>query len=177
LDQLGRVIASHGWAVVAVEPSRHDDGWAYTVGLSEGFGHPEIIVRGASPPMALDLVDQIAELVSAGHQFTPGDTIDLDGPVIARVGLIDVDLSHVPGGRFDAWFSYYARIGHAPPFSALQVLLPDGQHCCHHQVAVGRLDVPPSSLDGYSGNRATRRARQRSIDRVMRARRPPGRKR
>ncbi|MGD9796026.1 MAG: DUF4262 domain-containing protein [Acidimicrobiia bacterium] len=176
-DRLGQAIASHGWAVVAVEPSRHDDGWGYTVGLCEGFGHPEIIVRGASPPMAGRLLNQIGALVSTGHQFTSGDAIDLDGPVSGHVGLISVDPAHVSAGRFDAWFGYYARVGYAPRFSALQVMLPDGEHCWQHQVEVGRLDVPPSSLDGYSGNRTVRRARQRAIDRSTRKRRPPGRKR
>ena len=34
-----------GWVWTGVEPEGSNPGWVYTVGLSESFGHPDILIR------------------------------------------------------------------------------------------------------------------------------------
>ena len=50
-DQIARwlelTILTHGWAVQGVEPTSPDDqsgGWAYTVGATESYGIPELVI-------------------------------------------------------------------------------------------------------------------------------------
>jgi len=42
------VIDECGWAVSGVEASATNPGWLYTVGLPARFGHPELVIAGAS---------------------------------------------------------------------------------------------------------------------------------
>lgn len=55
LDQIERRIEEHGWAVINAVFDRGV--LAYTVGLEETLGHPEIVIAGLEPHSATALAD------------------------------------------------------------------------------------------------------------------------
>jgi hypothetical protein len=94
------------WRVV------REAGWAYSLGLWRGFGHPEIAIFGWAP-RRWGLVNVVAELVSAGVVLRPGSRVDdvlLGGAVEVR--------------RIDgSWFDLLFGDRESPEF--LQVVWPD----------------------------------------------------
>jgi len=113
-------IARAGWAVTGVEDDHVVD-WAYTVGLVDGFNHPELIVVGMGPG-ALRTLDEIGERVRAGERFGPMSVVEIGehlfpfGPV--DPGQFDTEV-------FNGWTSYYGNHmrEYVPPV-ALQVFPP-----------------------------------------------------
>ena len=60
-------IRVHGWLMAVVED---DDGpgWTYTVGLTESFGHPELLCVGVEADVQQTLVQSMAdEIAESGH--------------------------------------------------------------------------------------------------------------
>jgi Domain of unknown function (DUF4262) len=87
-------------------------GWAYSLGLWRGFGHPEVAIFGWAP-RRWGLVNVVAELVSAGVRLAPGSRVDdvlLGGAVEVR--RID-----------DSWLDLLFAQRESPEF--LQVVWPD----------------------------------------------------
>ena len=58
-------IELHGFFMQGVEPDPPHPGWAYTIGLSDGFGHPEFVVVGQSMNEAAHILDGLACTVMA----------------------------------------------------------------------------------------------------------------
>jgi len=118
------IIARHGWFIQYVEASTVARSWAYTVGLSAGFGHPELIVVGVTATKAARVLNRLGDMVRDGDKLGPG------------VGLVDtnrkhthfsvVHPTHFQRGVFAAWTDYYGCLG--PPYpaaAALEVVLPN----------------------------------------------------
>lgn len=98
-EQLDRAldlaIRVHGWSLTLV--GDHDDdptSWGYTIGLSESFGHPDLIAFGASPRRLDRLLRPLARCVAATgslpacierHGIAIGAPRDgeVDGPTVA----------------------------------------------------------------------------------------------
>ncbi len=118
-------IERHGWAIVAVgSPYDRDPPWAYTVGLSARYDHPEFVITGTLGCGAL--FNQLGAAVRAGERFLPGcSEVDVLG-IRARIGSVHPD--EWLSGRFAAWVDYYGALGppHPEP-SAVQVIWPDEQ--------------------------------------------------
>lgn len=170
---IGRHIDRHGWAVQHVEADPPNLPWAYTIGLTEQFDHPELVVLGLAPVPAAHLLNAMGLVVAVEHRFddTAEAYVDLDDESEVLVGLRPVHPKHVVNGLVAAWTDYYR---HAPgprrPLpSVLQVVLPDRDHCAVHQRTQPLLDDPTSRLMTPVLNRASRRAAQREN------RRRPGR--
>ena len=47
-----RIIDRYGWFIQYVEGAPVTRAWAYTIGLSAGFEHPELIITGVKPETA-----------------------------------------------------------------------------------------------------------------------------
>lgn len=62
-------IAEHGWHVALVPPERETPGWAHTIGLVEGFEHPEILVFGTELQLLHRLLNQLGARIHAGDRF------------------------------------------------------------------------------------------------------------
>ncbi|OLT10368.1 hypothetical protein BJF78_29125 [Pseudonocardia sp. CNS-139] len=67
-------IRHHGWALQAVLGDDDGPPFVYTVGLS-GFGHPELILFATTQATAATVLNDLAELVRAGHALRPGDRV------------------------------------------------------------------------------------------------------
>ncbi|MFN2556233.1 MAG: DUF4262 domain-containing protein, partial [Nitriliruptorales bacterium] len=118
-------IERHGWAIVAVgSPYDRDAPWAYTIGLSAGYDHPEFVITGALDCGAV--FNELAAAVTAGKRFLPGlPDIEVLG-IRARIGEVHPD--EWSSGRLAAWVDYYGALGPPRPEpAAVQVIWPDEQ--------------------------------------------------
>ncbi|MGI9004114.1 MAG: DUF4262 domain-containing protein [Pseudonocardia sp.] len=98
-------IRRYGWALQAVLGDEESPPFAYTVGLS-GFDHPELILFAAAQATAATVLNDLGELVRAGHALTAGETVALrsgtvhllEFPESAAWLLAANDLYRAPGG-------------------------------------------------------------------------------
>lgn len=154
-------IDRYGWAVIAVEASHDTPNWSYTVGLSDGFGHPELVVVGLQPYDAQRLLNLIGGHVRRGERFDAGTRLAVPQAGV-EVHLGEVHPAQWEHGVFAMWEGYYEALGPPhPDEQAIQVLLPTGSgggrpHMRH------LLSRPDDVLHQPRPNRAQRRARLHS---------------
>jgi len=163
LFDLHAAVTRHGWGLQAVEGHDPPDlDWVYSVGLAGGFGHPELVVMSGQVQQDARLLNELGEMVRSGRRFEVGDAVPLSGGL---VGIGAVHPVHIANGLVAVWQEYYEALGPpVPALRALQVVLPDGGACHHHQVSVPLLVDPTAGLVGRpraGPNRAERRARAR----------------
>jgi hypothetical protein len=74
-DDDERAILGHvdrvGWAVVTIAEDDEGPGFAFTVGLYETYGHPEVILVGQKPQAQHSLLNGIGFQVKGGTRFDP----------------------------------------------------------------------------------------------------------
>lgn len=131
-------VAKLGWANQLVEEGASDTEppFAYTVGLTQRFDHPELIVVGLKPDSMQFVLNQCADRVKNGTRLKAGARLDevIDGFQV-EVRTLDPSLLHFLG---------YARWFHGDrPFEALQILWPDRE---------GRFPGDPA-MDGWAAAR------------------------
>jgi hypothetical protein len=134
-------IERHGFFMQGVEADLLHPGWTYTIGLSDGYGHPEFVVMG--PPMteAARILDGLARTVMAGtDRYRAGETTSL--PHGKSGELVQVKQQHFRRGLLAMWDDYYAGLGRRVPRRALQVVEIDKRYCKCHQPKTLRLDDP-----------------------------------
>src|SRR5262245_64150240 len=68
-----RDILEYGCQVIAVQPSKYNPDFAYTVGLYLNFLQPEILVMGVSSQASHKALNQICREAAAGTVFHVGD--------------------------------------------------------------------------------------------------------
>jgi hypothetical protein len=114
-------IAVHGWAIAGVEDETIT-GWAYTMGLVDGFDHPELIVVGMGLNGAKRLLNELGTMVRDGWRLTEdsvpevGDHLFSLGPVDA--GQFDLEIFNIWTDFYERWRDEYV------PRLALQVFPP-----------------------------------------------------
>lgn len=69
-------IARHGWHVVIVPPEDDAPGWAHSIGLTERWDHPELLVFGSAPQQLGALVNALGQRVRSGHAFVAGEELE-----------------------------------------------------------------------------------------------------
>lgn len=133
--EMGLRIAERGWGVVAVEgDGRRWGPWAYTVGLSDAFGHPELVVADVELSGAYRVLDVFAQAVHDEDEwFISGDVIDFGADDEATIRVAAVHASHLRTELFSGWHAYYRDLGPpAPDLRALQLVLSDEWFCHVH---------------------------------------------
>ena len=146
-----RGIEQYGWYITGVEDGP-GLGWAYTIGLLEGFDHPELIVAGLGWPESGHLLNQLGDRVAAGRLLYPGladETIEgIDFGVVAPD-------QWKAQSTFAGWLGYYEWRGGMPadPF-AVQVFVSGAP-----ATRLVELDDPGSDISGMrTVNRPPRRS-------------------
>jgi len=122
-----RVVADvqrHGWHVVLIPEEDGMPGWAFTVGLSKTFGHPEVIVFGLHQEVAHFVLNDVGERVRAGLKIVDGTR--------AEELLEGVTCAFRPVARcWHRWFlgmaSWFNGGNHR--YSVFQCLWPDRAGC------------------------------------------------
>ena len=118
------MIETNGWALepvaadVDVDPPRA--GYAYTIGMPESHGFPDITVFGLAPVAVKGLIDLVVE------QLANGVDIPVNTPLI---GLLDNELrcvfADVDMTRHAELFSTAAKWYRGRSFSMVQLVWPD----------------------------------------------------
>ncbi|MGB3772478.1 MAG: DUF4262 domain-containing protein [Rhodococcus sp. (in: high G+C Gram-positive bacteria)] len=115
VPDIERQIAHHGWAVTAVAGSGHDSPeFAYSTGLT-AKRLPELLVYGLPVHLASNLIDDVADHLTAGLAVSPGMTLaSASGhePDIAVIEAIDTSDMWATGALYT-------------DFTALQLVWPD----------------------------------------------------
>ena len=154
-------IAERGWDVIAVEGDGPRGGpWAYTVGLCDGFGHPELVIADVDLRGAVGLLDVFAQAVHDEEKwFCSGDVIEVDDGEGRTVRLAAVHPSHHRSDLLNGWHAYYRDLGlPVPRLRALQLVLSDEWFCQHHGHAQRDLSRP--ALTSRTGGTPRRRRRK-----------------
>ena len=142
-------LAEYGWIVTGVgdpgddgddgshrgsgEPPDTGPSWAYTVGLQDCFGHPELVVVGPGIPAGARLLHQVVRRIEAGMPLAPGRSPLLEDGIV-WVGIVHPVQYSLP--TFNMWHALH-RHGHvlADHLAVLQVFAPRSWFCsCHQQV-------------------------------------------
>jgi hypothetical protein len=155
---LAKKIDTYGWAVEAVEGDADFESWAYTIGLMEHFGHPELVITSLSAEDSCRILNVLGNHIREGRRFSAGE-IALVGGI--PVELVAVDPQQFEHGVFNIWFDNYRALEDVFQLSALQVVLPRWLFCECHGHHQPRLDQPEAVLGIPRLNRAQRRARRR----------------
>lgn len=118
-------IRDHGWSFVYVKATQPDEQpFCYTIGFTETYQAPEILVFGLGQQRAHDLLSHCAELLANGHTFCAGIK---DGKVLA--GGYSVVFKPL---REDCYGEYVGRARHHyrdAQFNVLVMFFPDREHC------------------------------------------------
>ena len=122
-EKIEWMIETKGWAIEPVAARADLDppqpGYAYTIGLPERFGFPEVVVFGLTPVAASGLVDLVALQLEAGVEIPRDVPLQglLDNDLRCVFSTVDVDDSAELFATGYAW--------HRGSFSAVQLLWPD----------------------------------------------------
>lgn len=149
LARLHDDIREIGFAVMLAGRSMTARGWAYTLGLVDGFDHPELVIAGLPLEDALDPLSALARCVVAGDRIDTPFQHGLDG---IPIGTVPVHERHFERGLMSWWDWYYQSLGRFDiALRALQIVLPAGGYCFHHQSEQPDLGSPRHvPFDGLS---------------------------
>ncbi len=148
LATLKNRIEVHGFTMVSVGDDHGS--WTYTIGLTNTFDHPELVVTGLAPESAYGLLDALVDRIRTGEQFgaTSHERFVHGAPV--RFGEVHQGQWHQ--GRFDSWKRVYSSAAAPPRQGAVQVVWPnddwiyppDPRFCMAHENSCqALLDVDP----------------------------------
>ena len=120
-EQIHLDIARIGWHVVKVlEGAEADEPpFAYTVGLTRSFGHPELMIVGLDLDDMHAVLNDLGDLVKAGRVFAPMDEIPeiLEG--------CPCRIARVAQHRLDLWVGQSLEYYGSVDVTLLQCLWPD----------------------------------------------------
>jgi hypothetical protein len=120
-SRLGRLIAEHGFSVMAVFASEKSPGFAYTVGLTESAKHPELLIFGLPPQMAHIVMHNLVARIKQGDVYRDSDLI-VD--VLSHLPIAAKSIATEKAADYTVQlFNYYA--GRPLPPTVLQLVLPD----------------------------------------------------
>ena len=120
-EQILRDIARVGWHVVKVLEGAEDDEppFAYTVGLTRSYGHPELMIVGLDLDDMHAVLNDLGDLVKAGRVFAPMDQVAeiLEG-CLCRI-------APVAQNRLAMWVGQALQFYGGAELTLLQCLWPD----------------------------------------------------
>lgn len=119
LNKTRLTIKKFGLQVILVSSESYNPTFAYSIGLTETFGHPEIICIGLPGDLAHQIINDVAELIKqTGHITTDKeyDNVFKD----SRATFLKVDKRNIED-YFGVALEYYTD----RPFDALQLVWTD----------------------------------------------------
>ena len=134
-------IDTYGWALVWVDGP--EGIYAYTIGLQDHVGHPDLIVLDVSEDVAAPLLNSMVDLLGQQDQHARRD--------LARSGLCLVEghPDHLIGPLFTMWVRCFE---HRPkPGDIVQVVVPESWLCPLHAMARRRLDISGPLVPAIGG--------------------------
>lgn len=120
-------IETYGWTLMFVSKQQRQQGpdWAYTIGLLKSFGHPEVVIVGASRDGSAAFLNTVAEQVRDGRRFSPGVRVQsvCEPPFVCA-------FKSVPSSAAPFFLGAACRYyGDADRFTCLQMFVADRDNC------------------------------------------------
>ncbi len=123
-EKIEWMIETNGWALepVAADPTTDppSPAYAYSIGLAEAVGFPDVAVFGLTPVAANGLVTLVADAVRGGTEIPLG---------VELVGLLDNDLrcvfAPIEPDAWGDWFATGVAWYRGAPSAFVQLLYPD----------------------------------------------------
>ncbi len=125
-------IRVHGYLIQQV--SGDDSDWTYTVGITESWSHPDLVVLEGDLDAQAKIIAALAGDVRDFGGVRPDTHESLD------VELVPVHESHLATGLVAAWEDRHSRAATNGDF--VQVRLGPAWYCHHRDGAARRLDQP-----------------------------------
>ena len=149
------LVASRSWAIQGVEAAAHQRPWAYTIGLTESFGHPELVITDGTWPTSVEILNMLGEWIRDGDEYDVGSVVDA-GEFRIELGAVHASFLH--HGLCASWSAYYEWAGTDPgPLQVLQVMTTSRGTCEHQRARRADLAVPGAFSSPAGPNRAARR--------------------
>lgn len=114
-------IEKFGWTFIGVGAGEGEPSFTYTCGLTDKYGHPELVIIGLPPRQAQIVLEEMCAKVRDGYTYFPLEYRD----VLAN--QVPVQLVSVSAERLAARFRF-AHLVHSNPLitvRAMQVVWPD----------------------------------------------------
>jgi hypothetical protein len=120
-----------GHVVIGVEATPP---WAYTIGLSAGLGHPELLICGREFRDAMRILNGVGAWIRQGHTVHPGQVHVLPP---GRFKAVAVPQDRWDDGEtFGSWWNHYDAVGGQPAAEAIELVALDGtRRRCQHFAA------------------------------------------
>ena len=149
-------IDSGSWALQGVEAGEHQRPWVYTIGLTQNFGHPELVITDGDVRDSALILNQVGEWIRQGDRFVQGAVVESDGGTLE---FGPVHGTYVRHGLCASWSAYSAWAGTDPgPLELLQVITTGSSYCGGHEGMRRSLAVPGAfAMAGSGPNRMERR--------------------
>jgi hypothetical protein len=112
-------VAEFGWHVIKVPEDVEGPAFAFTIGLTKTFAHPEVIIFGLALSTMHGTLNNIGALVRAGKRFEPGDVTQ---ELLKRYAC---EFVRVPRSAYPDFFGSACRFYGGDAFEALQCVWPD----------------------------------------------------
>ena len=112
-------IEKYGLQVIMVKPTAYLSSFAYSVGLSKTYNHPEIIIFGLSNDLGHEIINDVAELIKKGEIIEIGK-IYTNIFKNSKATFLRVDKRNIED-YFGVALEYYNET----PFDAIQLIWTD----------------------------------------------------
>jgi len=120
-NKIAANIHEYGWHCLHIFPTTDDhEQFSYTIGFTESYGSPEIMVFGLNREKSHALLNECAQLLRSGHKFCAGVK---DNSVLS--GSYDVVFKPVHVQYFNEYLGTAVRYFEEKPFEAMVMFLPD----------------------------------------------------
>jgi hypothetical protein len=121
LFSLHSAIEQRGWIVQPVAGGESNEPWAYTIGLSDRFDHPELVMVGSELRVSCLLLLAIGDRIAEGVEIRPGMTVATTDD--RRFRVTTVHPNHFTNGTLALWDLYYSSLGRPlPPAHAIEIV-------------------------------------------------------
>ena len=120
-NKIAANIQEYGWHCLHVFPTTDEhEQFSYTIGFTESFGAPEIMLFGLNREKSHALLNECAQLLRGGHKFCADVK---DGSVLS--GSYNIVLKPVKVQYFNEYLGTAVRYFETKPFEAMVMFLPD----------------------------------------------------
>jgi hypothetical protein len=142
-ERIARNIGQYGWHCVHVLPNEESQQqFTYTIGFSESFSQPEVMVFGVPREKAHALLAACADVLKGGDSLEPGIA---DDRILS--GGDSVMFKTVRPAAFPEYLGTAMRYYGSKPFDATVMFLPDANHCFPWEPGYAYIDASePQSI-------------------------------
>ncbi|MGB6058468.1 MAG: DUF4262 domain-containing protein [Microthrixaceae bacterium] len=125
IEQLRSDIRDGEFNVAALVADQSSCDWAYSIGLSLSYGHPELLIVGLEASLAGVVVDMLGRAVGEGLEIAAGSRIEASDSLVLETCTVD-KLWLAQGAWFDLGREVMLGWGQRWP-ETIQLLWPDAE--------------------------------------------------